>query len=257
MKIASVLLKVLFVFSCFYGLTLTYETSAGFDIYISYFTTQSNVLCLIVMIMVLVWKLVGRNKNPRLFEVLKSMATVSILVTFIIYHFLLRPNIEPDMQNVATGLGNTIVHYVTPLWFFFDYMIFDRKGLTRMSDILYYAIFPIYYFVFSNFRAVSGDLYDYGTTTSQFPYPFLDYEVFGIYGVSVAVIIITVAVLILGFIYVKMDHIMKKPQEQYHTHSYGAINIKTTEITIITPVIETETLIDMNEQKDNTDTTPE
>ena len=99
-----------------------------------------------------------------------------------------------------------------------------------MSDLIYYTIFPFYYFVFSNIRAIDGELYQYGTTISQFPYPFLDYEVFGIYGVSVAILVITIAVLIIGFIFIQIDQIMKKPQEQYRVHTYGSISYKPIEI---------------------------
>jgi hypothetical protein len=252
MKILSIFFKGLFIISCSYGLSLTLGTSASFDTFISYYTTQSNILCLLVMVIFFIWEFVGHGRNPRFLRVLKSMTTVSILVTFLIYHFLLRPNIEPDMINVSRGLGNIIVHYITPLWFFLDYLIFDRKGTSRLTDSFLYTIFPLYYFVFSNIHAINGDLYMYGTTTSQFPYPFLDYNVFGIYGVSAAVVIITAAVLILGMVFVYFDNIMKKPEQRYQTHLYGAISLKpnikqshrlfrSKEITIETKSTETTT----------------
>jgi hypothetical protein len=226
MKIASIILKGLFLFSCAYGLSLSVLDSPSFPIFISYYTTQSNLLCLGVMFVFFVWEFIGQGKNPRFLRVLKSLATVSILVTFIIYHFLLRPNMEPNMTNVSHGLSNILVHYVTPLWFLSDYLLFDVKGTSRLTDPLLYTIFPLYYFVFSNLRAVEGELYRYGSTISQFPYPFLDYEVFGIYGVSFAIIILTSAVLVLGIVFVAFDQVMKKPKVRYRTHLYGAISKK-------------------------------
>ncbi|OHE41823.1 MAG: hypothetical protein A2Y16_05890 [Tenericutes bacterium GWF2_57_13] len=226
MKKKSVIFKTLFILSCAFGLFLTASTSSSFAIFISYYTTQSNILCLIVMIMTLTWILVGKGTNPRVFRLLKSLATVCILVTFLIFHFLLRPNMGPDMENVSHGLGNIMVHYVTPIWFFADYLLFDVKGTCRVSDPLLYALFPLYYFVFANVRAVTGELYQYGTSITQFPYPFLDYEVLGIFGVSAAVMVITVAVLFLGALFVGFDQVMKKPQQRYHTHLYGTISHK-------------------------------
>jgi len=226
LNMGSIVFKTLFIISCAFGLYLTLQDSPSYAIYISYYTTQSNVLCLIVMIMILIWTVVGKGRNPRIFRVLKSLATVSILVTFLIFHFLLRPNMTPDMDNVAQGLGNIMVHYVTPIWFFADYLLFDMKGACRVTDPLLYALFPLYYFVFANFRAVGGELYRYGTTVSQFPYPFLDYDVLGIYGVSVAVLVITAAVLVLGIVFVALDRVMKKPKERYRTHRYGTISFK-------------------------------
>jgi hypothetical protein len=68
----------------------------------------------------------------------------------------------------------------------------------------------------------------YGTSTSQFPYPFLDYDVFGIYGVSAAVLVITASVLILGMVFVTFDNIMKKPEQRYQIHMYGVVSLKPT-----------------------------
>jgi len=244
MKKLSILLKVLFILSCTYGLYLTLSDSPSFAIFISYYTTQSNVLCLLVMIFFLTWILIGKGKNARTMRMLKSLATVSILVTFLIFHFLLRPNIEPDMTNVAQGLGNIMVHYVTPLWFFADYLLFDIKGATHRTDPFFYAIFPLYYFVFANFRAVTGDLYRYGSTISQFPYPFLDYEAFGIYGVSIAVLIITLAVLFLGFVFVAFDQVMKKPKERYRTYLYGRIKEKPVNEPASSPALPLQSLLE-------------
>ena len=148
------------------------------------------------------------------------------MVTFLIYHFVLAPYINADMTNVAGGYGNIWVHYITPLWFFFDYLIFDTKGATRITDPFLYMIFPLYYLLFSNIRAVNGELYEYGTFISQFPYPFLDYAVLGIYGVSAAIIIFTLGDLLIGFLFVGLDQIMKKPRARYRSHVYGAISQK-------------------------------
>jgi len=226
MRISSIIFKVLFILSCAFGLFLTSSEHPSLEIFLSYFTTQSNILCLVTMIIFLGWLLFGKGKNARVFRVLKSLTTVAILVTFLIYHFLLRPNMDPSMLEETSGLGNIFVHYITPLWFFADYLIFDLKGASRSIDPLYYAIFPLYYFVFANFHAVFGDTYHYGSTISEFPYPFLDYEYLGIYGVSVAVLMITLAVVMMGFVFIALDHIMKKPIARYDMYEYGAISEK-------------------------------
>ena len=201
MKTASVIFKVMFLISCAYGLNLTYNTApSGFAIYISYYTTQSNILVFVVMFFMLIRELFYQGRRTRFLTILKSLSTVSILVTFLIYHFILSPYINADMSNVAGGYGNILVHYIIPLWFFLDYLIFDTKGATRIIDPFIYAIFPVYYFIFSNIRAVTGEQYEYGSFISQFPYPFLDYAVLGIYGVSAAFLVILLADIIIGFL---------------------------------------------------------
>ena len=227
MRISSIVFKVLFLISCAYGLNLTYHTApSGFAIYISYYTTQSNILVFVVMFIMLIREFFYRGKNTRFLTILKSLSTVSIMVTFLIYHFILSPYVNADMSNVAGGYGNILVHYVTPLWFFADYLIFDTKGATRITDPFIYMIFPVYYFVFSNVRAVTGEQYDYGSIISQFPYPFLDYAVLGIYGVTAAFLVILLSVILIGFLYVVMDKTMTKPIARYERHLYGAISKK-------------------------------
>ena len=227
MKTASIVFKILFLISCAYGLYLTYHTApSGFAIYISYYTTQSNILVFVVMFIMLIREFFHQGRRTRFLTILKSLSTVSIMVTFLIYHFILSPYINADMSNVAGGYGNILVHYITPLWFFVDYLIFDTKGATRIIDPLFYTIFPMYYFVFCNVRAVSGEQYDYGSFISQFPYPFLDYAVLGIYGVSAVIIVLILAILIMGFLFVGLDKNMKKPRARYRSFIYGAISRK-------------------------------
>jgi hypothetical protein len=227
MKNASIVFKVMFLVSCAYGLSLTFHSARnGFDIYISYYTTQSNILVFIVMFIMLISEVFYQGKKTRLLTILKSLSTVSIMVTFLIYHFILAPYINADITNVAGGYGNILVHYITPLWFFFDYLIFDTKGLTRITDPFIYTMFPVYYFVFSNMRAVNGKQYEYGSFISQFPYPFLDYAVLGIYGVSAAFLVILLSVILIGFLFIGLDKIMKKPLARYRSHVYGAISQK-------------------------------
>lgn len=224
MKTASIIFKVLFLITCGYGLYLTFNTApSGFAIYISYYTTQSNILVFMVMLIMLIREFFHQGKRTRFLTILKALSTVSIMVTFLIYHFILSPYINADVSNVSGGYGNIIVHYITPLWFFFDYLIFDTKGATRLIDPFLYIIFPMYYFLFANIRAVNGELYDYGSLISQFPYPFLDYAIFGIYGVSAAVFVIILADLFMGFLFVGLDKVMKKPRARYRSHHYGAI----------------------------------
>lgn len=227
MKTASIVFKGLFLISCAYGLNLTFHTApSGFAIYMSYYTTQSNILAFVVMFIMLIWELFHQGKRTRFLSILKSLATVSIMVTFLIYHFVLASYINADPSNVADGYGNTFVHYITPLWLFADYLIFDIKGSARFIDPFIYTIFPLYYFVYCNIRAVNGEQYIYGSFTSQFPYPFLDYAVLGIYGVSAAILILILADLIIGFLYVGLDKIIKKPLARYQSHVYGAISHK-------------------------------
>ena len=227
MRFASILFKILFLISCAYGIILTYQTApSGFAIYISYYTTQSNILVFVVMIVMLIREFFHQGKRNRFLTILKALSTISIMITFLVFHFILAPYINADISNVAGGLGNILVHYITPLWFFFDYLIFDTKGATRITDPFIYTIFPLYYLVFSNIRAVTGELYEYGSFISPFPYPFLDYAVLGIYGVSAAILVITLADMIIGFLFVGLDKIMKKPRARYKSHVYGAISQK-------------------------------
>ena len=59
---------------------------------------------------------------------LKGTITMSITVTFLIYHFLLSGGYE----NRADIIRSTILHYIVPIMTIADYILFDKKGIYKI-----------------------------------------------------------------------------------------------------------------------------
>ncbi|HAQ56394.1 MAG TPA: hypothetical protein DCR44_03180 [Acholeplasmatales bacterium] len=187
--ISSIVFQSAFIIVCLLGIVLFIHRNGAFFDAMSYFTLQSNVLCLIVMAISLFRTVAGSTSHVRSFHVVKTGTTVAILVTFIVYHFILRPvMIQFETMSDTPELSSILVHYVAPLWFFANYLLFEPKGALRESDGIFFYVFPVIYIslvfasVFIGNRWGIGDL--------DYPYPFLDPGVIGWLGVMTAITVI-------------------------------------------------------------------
>ena len=87
------------------------------------------------------WKLA----SPTLLR-LKGGVTMSIMITCVIYHFLL----APIATNFYT-LENFLCHYIVPLWFLADTLFFDKQGQYKIWDPVVWTILPLLYMIFASF----------------------------------------------------------------------------------------------------------
>ena len=165
-----------------------------------YFTYQSNILVIIYFIIDIVY-LIKKQKTfmPRL----KGPITMSITVTFLIYHFLLSGGYE-DRADI---IRSTILHYIVPIMTIVDYILFDKKGIYKNIDPILWLIIPLIYFLFIFIRAkVGGEL----SNGSYYPYFFIDINKYGIKTVLKNALFITIAFTILGYIELFIDRIILK-----------------------------------------------
>ena len=106
----------------------------------SYFTIQSNVMCLIL----LSWNL--RKEPPALF---RGLATVCITLTFLVYHFMLRPeSLTLDNLNNLKNLATSFAHYLVPACVWIDYLLFTPKGGMRLYYPLIWLCYPLLYLAY-------------------------------------------------------------------------------------------------------------
>ena len=101
----------------------------------SYFTIQSNVMCLILMF----WKL--RKEPPAIF---RGLATVCITLTFLVYHIMLRPAgfTIANMGNLK-NISNLFAHYLVPACVWIDYLLFTPKGSMKVYYPLAWICYPL------------------------------------------------------------------------------------------------------------------
>lgn len=132
----------------------------------------------------------------------KFLITMSIMLTGLVAHFMLR-GLFVNMDAEAKA-GLTLLHYVVPIATFFDWVLFDEKGLTEWKMPLFAASFPIIY------AAVSMIAAQFMQGADRYPYPFLDVDTLGAGMVVLNIVLLAIAFLAVGYIGVWVDHKLAK-----------------------------------------------
>lgn len=212
--------RLIFVLICGYGLYLNLFNGQSIQwAQLRYYTLLSNVLCEIYMLSCLIKEIRGfRAWNTQIqsegvvLAHLKGAITLCILVTFLIFHFLLAGG-SFSMGSGAGGaylnsLSNRIVHYVVPLMFVLDWLLFDVKGTYTHFDPVKWIVIPYVYLAYALIRgAVGGAVFHGG---SKYPYFFLDGPKIGWFNVFAYVAVLTIFFVILGYVIYGIDYRLGK-----------------------------------------------
>jgi hypothetical protein len=182
-----------------------------------YYTTQSNVLCLIwmgVMAGVTVRDLVRSGPKgvsapwPRL----GAMVMMAITITMLIYLVILAPSAFVQGSDYRPfTLTDNLVHIITPCLVIADWFLFTPKGKLRLFDPVLWAIPPYLYLVFAFAWPFLGGSFSMG---SRYPYPFMDVDVNGVDGVVISLAVLTVALIGFGYLYVGADKLLSRAQRK-------------------------------------------
>lgn len=167
-----------------------------------YFTYQSNILVIVYFILD-IFNII--KKKETFYPRFKGAVTMSITVTFLVYHFLLSTT-SGKLEGIDY-IRNIILHYIVPIMTIFDYIIFDKKGIYKIIDPILWLIIPILYFVFVLIRARVGSPFSDG---SYYPYFFVDIDKYGLKTVLRNVFFITLFFAVLGYIEYFIDMLFNK-----------------------------------------------
>lgn len=195
---------MLLFLAAFTGVYLEITKHGGFGMLL-YYTVLSNLLVTIFTGYILrVMSRSGENwQSPTLLR-LKGGVTMSIMITCVIYHFMLAP-IATDFYRVE----NFLCHYIVPLWFLADTLFFDKQGQYKIWDPVLWTILPLVYMLFALFNGLVLKLPVPNSKVSPFPYFFLDVAK----GWNVVIkwcLIIFVAYMVAGFIFYLIKQIKRK-----------------------------------------------
>ncbi|AMF85148.1 hypothetical protein D3854_05100 [Streptococcus mutans] len=163
-----------------------------------YYTTLSNVIVFsFLTYLVIKEKRNGSiNSDPKLLR-LKGGVTMTIMITFMVYHFLLAPKVRSyDYYTIR----NFLVHYIVPLSTIFDTLICDRRKIYRWFDPIIWTCLPLLYF---GFALINGLLLKWpipGTADSPFPYFFINMNKYGAQQVLINALVIALLYLLFGYI---------------------------------------------------------
>ena len=167
----------------------------------SYFTIQSNVMCLIMM----AWKL--KKEPPALF---RGLAVVCISLTFLVYNFMLRPAdfTIANMGNLK-NISNLFAHYMVPAFVWIDYLLFTTKGGIKWYYPLIWICYPLLYlaYIMLIYKPIGGTFIVEGEVC-KVPYFFLDTEILGIGGVTLWCLAIAAVILLLSYLFLLLDKLL-------------------------------------------------
>ena len=135
--------------------------------------------------------------TARVLGYFKFMITLSIMLTGLVAHFMLR-NLFVDMGSEAKA-GLTLLHYVVPIMVVCDWIIFDEKGKTEWKMPPFAALFPIIY------ATITLIVAQFSTAEDKYPYPFLNVDALGAGGVAINIVLLAIAFLAVGYAGVALD----------------------------------------------------
>lgn len=177
-----------------------------------FYTAQSNLLCLAWMLLLAlatVRDIARRGARgvaspaPRL----SAAVMMAITVTMLIYLVLLAPTAFEQSGGGYTpfGLTDNLVHVVAPCLVIADWLLFAPKGRLRAVDPLLWTIPPYAYLVFAFAHAALGG--DFGGGRA-YPYPFMDVTTLGVGGVALWILMLSVALVTVGYGYLGLDRVL-------------------------------------------------
>ncbi len=160
--LASKIYKILLMAAVIYGLYLSifyvpHDLPPGLTL--CSFAIQSNILVLLSTLYFLRF-----TESTRLRSIFRGTVLLSILAAGLIFHLILAPQLPAEPSNQFI-LANHLTHTISPLGFYLDWLLFDRKGQMQIADLPFWLIYPLLYgFVF----VLQGAFTDY------YPYFFMD-----------------------------------------------------------------------------------
>ena len=145
-----------------------------------YYTNLSNLAMLLVHALLIV---PGRCRALLRMPLARYFAAMCILVTFVIYFFVLTRFGQYAGRDTMDSLGvrrvsNALVHYIVPLLCQLEWLtVADKSGL-GVGDAALWLLVPLAYFAFLLLRARTGVIIE--NAGSLWPYGFMDREALGV-----------------------------------------------------------------------------
>ena len=187
-------------------------TMIRWDFYV-YFTNLSNFLCIAVMVMGLVQTI--RKKEDSYVSaapLLKFIGMLGILLTFVVFNFMLAGNREAQLN---WRVGSLLFHVVLPIMYIADWFLFYERKQCKCHYPIASISFPLGYAIFLLIQAIilkfDGSIPSAaGTGSLIYPYFFVNIDTQGVDGVLMWIAILTIAFVAIGFMFFGLDKLTRK-----------------------------------------------
>lgn len=210
----SIIFKLLVVMSLLAGILLNVVHTTSISAILSYYTLQSNIVCLIMFLGIIIAIMSKNNYRTSIYYLLKGGSTMAILITGITYQIALAPNnfymeVSYTIQTERYW-ANLLVHIVSPILVLLDYVLFDEKGNFKYYYPIIWLFLPLGYVIYVyTYSARGGRFYGIGGS-KEFAYIFLDYNQIGYGGVLKAIVVIVIVILMVSYLLVFLDRQKRK-----------------------------------------------
>ncbi len=146
-----------------------------------YYTNLSNLFVVMFYLIRMVVRITG-NYDGFFGKIVFSelwfySVTMSIFLTFGIFHFLLVPALKKAPSDSSEfqmlhSFSNYCVHYIVPLLSLLNWLVFADKAQLNYRWALIWTIIPWLYVLYAEIRGLRGDIIE--NTDSAYPYDFMD-----------------------------------------------------------------------------------
>ena len=188
-------------------------TMIRWDFYV-HFTNISNYLCLGIMFAELIQTIKkSKNEYVTVAPALKFIGMLGILLTFLVFNILLAGAEGRDPQ-ANWRIGSLCAHVVLPVMYVADWFMFYERKKCKWYYPLVSISFPLAYITFIFIQATimkfDTSILIPGTTTPLiYPYFFLNLETQGVGGVIKWVVILLIAFIAVGYVFLGLDKIAR------------------------------------------------
>ena len=216
----SAIYKILTAVALFTGILLNLlKTSSAISL-LSYYTSQSNIICFIAFVCFFVMEIRdkdGKYKNSDVYYLVKGALIIMIFITTFCYHIALAPfgfNMESLRRDLLIKkIANFFLHTCSPVMVILDYFLFDKKGNFRFYYSFIWILFPLNYVGYVYFYAAHGGRFFGIGGSEKYAYFFLDYVELGVWGVAKWLAIILLGILLVSYTLVVIDKKLGKKKK--------------------------------------------
>ena len=176
------------------------------DFYV-HFTNLSNYLCIGIVFAELMQTAKKKaDSYVTTAPFLKFIGVLAILLTFLVFNFLLagRPDRDPQANWRISSIS---FHVILPIMYLLDWLLFYEHKKVRWFYPLVSVIFPVLYVAFVYIRAAIVKFNP--EVPYLYPYFFLNLDNLGVAGVAKWVAILFAGFIALGYIFYGIDKIIK------------------------------------------------
>lgn len=160
-----------------------------------YYTVQSNLLVSVFAFYMVYAMHKGHDLQSAKFLRIKAAITMSIMITCVVYHFMLAP-LADDFWRVE----NLLCHYIVPLYFLLDTLLVDCQQQYKWFDPIWWILLPVLYMIFGLVNGLFIKIPIPDAKDSPFAYFFLNVPKYGWPYVLTYAGTIFVAYLVFGFV---------------------------------------------------------